>query len=81
MELAPARFKRGSWWVNIPKPTAFKTQPEATKALVKYRDKHGYLYQSCTHIGTDDPDLGRGFRFCEEHHRQAQKILDTRRPA
>ena len=80
MELTPARFKRGSWWVNIPQPTAFSTQPEATKALVEYREKHGCLYYACTRIGTPDPDLGRGFRFCDEHHRQAKKILDTRRP-
>lgn len=79
MELTPARFKRGRWWVNIPKPTGFKTQPEATKALVAYRDEHGCLYHAFTRIGTDDLDLGRGFRFCDEHARHAKKILNTQR--
>lgn len=74
-----AQFERGLWWVDIPQPTGFKTLHQATKALAKYREEHGCLYNACNRIATDDLDLGCGFRFCDEHARNAKKILNTKR--
>lgn len=76
MLLTPARYRDGSWWVNIPTPTAFTSRKAANEALEQFKEKHGCLHLACDELGTDDIGLGFGFRFCERHARRAKKILN-----
>lgn len=76
MLLTPARYRNGSWWVNLPTPTSFTSRKAANEALEQFKEDYGCLHLACTELGTDDIGLGFGFRFCERHARNAKKILN-----
>lgn len=76
MLLTPARYRDGSWWVNLPTPTSFTSRKAANKALDQFKEEYGCLHLACDELGTDDIGLGFGFRFCERHARRAKKILN-----
>ncbi len=76
MLLTPARYRDGSWWVNLPTPTSFTSRKAAIEARNQFKEEYGCLHLSCDELGTDDIGLGFGFRFCERHARMAKKILN-----
>lgn len=76
MLLMPARYRDGSWWVNLPTPTSFTSRKAANEARDQFKEEYGCLHTECTELGTDDIGLGFGFRFCDFHARRAKKILN-----
>lgn len=73
---------RGDWWVDLGDgPRGFQSLKTA-RAFIKrsHERRNRCLYANCLLEGEEIPGMGVGFRFCEKHRRNAQKVLTKRRP-
>lgn len=72
----------GEWWVDLgDRPRSFQALKTAMAYIKRsYEQRNRCLYANCLLEGEEIPGMGVGFRFCEKHRRNAQKVLTKRRP-